>query len=457
MRKEMVGVLVGLLVLALAVQVSAQQNINFNFAGQGARALGMGGAFIGIADDATAISWNPGGLGQLDRAELSTVGKFTMGKSSWDPSTVTQYGYTTKYPSASESHFVLNFASGAVPIKLGRNNLTFALAFQQQWDFYAKEEKDDTFRIRNNAPPFNVDTLTGTLIDKTTGGVYTISPGIAIQVIPQLSLGAAFNIWTGSPTNTFTRDLTSQPSSYNYQTHATIDWKDKMSYGGWNITFGALANVKPAKFGVVLRTPLSVSAHDNFTDKRDFQSRYWTSVSYFDVDTTWREPVSGNWKLKIPLSVGFGFSVNPVRNFTLAADYELRPLSSATMEDSAGTDLRTYGDTLDWPNSNQIRVGMEYLVMLGGGLLPLRAGFFTDPKTLRNVDMNSTSKGNQVTGFGFTFGSGFAVKHFQFDAAYGFNTASQKWTWDTGGSPTPPSSKSKDTRHNILASAIFKF
>ena len=41
--------------------------------GSGARALGMGGAFIAIADDATAASWNPGGLTQLERPELSLV------------------------------------------------------------------------------------------------------------------------------------------------------------------------------------------------------------------------------------------------------------------------------------------------------------------------------------------------------------------------------------------------
>lgn len=38
-----------------------------NPVGSGARAIGMGGAFIGIADDATAASWNPAGLIQLEK------------------------------------------------------------------------------------------------------------------------------------------------------------------------------------------------------------------------------------------------------------------------------------------------------------------------------------------------------------------------------------------------------
>ncbi|MGB8658582.1 MAG: PorV/PorQ family protein [Candidatus Zixiibacteriota bacterium] len=38
--------------------------------GLGGRAAGMGGAFIGVADDASAIYWNPGGLATIHQAQL---------------------------------------------------------------------------------------------------------------------------------------------------------------------------------------------------------------------------------------------------------------------------------------------------------------------------------------------------------------------------------------------------
>lgn len=41
--------------------------------GAGARPLGMGGAFVALADDATASYWNPAGLGQLERPQLAAM------------------------------------------------------------------------------------------------------------------------------------------------------------------------------------------------------------------------------------------------------------------------------------------------------------------------------------------------------------------------------------------------
>src|SRR5687768_12204156 len=55
--------------LALIVApATAQMNIErfgsstFNFSPPGARSMGLGGAFIGVADDATAVEANPAGL-----------------------------------------------------------------------------------------------------------------------------------------------------------------------------------------------------------------------------------------------------------------------------------------------------------------------------------------------------------------------------------------------------------
>jgi len=47
--------------------------------GVGAKALGMGGAFVGVASDGTASYWNPSGLCQLDQKQLSLMHAETFG------------------------------------------------------------------------------------------------------------------------------------------------------------------------------------------------------------------------------------------------------------------------------------------------------------------------------------------------------------------------------------------
>src|SRR5690242_14063757 len=52
-------------------------SIPFNLANPGARSMGMGGAFIGLADDATAAYTNPAGLTKLVTPEVSAEARHT--------------------------------------------------------------------------------------------------------------------------------------------------------------------------------------------------------------------------------------------------------------------------------------------------------------------------------------------------------------------------------------------
>jgi len=52
-------------------------NLQLNFADPGARSMGLGGAFVGLADDTTAAYANPAGLVQLGRPEISIEGRRT--------------------------------------------------------------------------------------------------------------------------------------------------------------------------------------------------------------------------------------------------------------------------------------------------------------------------------------------------------------------------------------------
>jgi long-chain fatty acid transport protein len=80
------GASIAVLVLVVALVASPaagqiQFSFQFSFSNPGARSLGFGGAFVGLADDATAAFANPAGLVQLARPEVSIEGR------SWSYST----------------------------------------------------------------------------------------------------------------------------------------------------------------------------------------------------------------------------------------------------------------------------------------------------------------------------------------------------------------------------------
>jgi len=94
MRRPAGYLLLALLMLGAAVPAAAGDKglvnsetfsgFQFNFNNPGARSLGMGGAFVAVADDATAVVANPAGLTILQRPELSAEVKFTTYRNTFE-------------------------------------------------------------------------------------------------------------------------------------------------------------------------------------------------------------------------------------------------------------------------------------------------------------------------------------------------------------------------------------
>lgn len=74
MRRFVLLAVVALVALPLFAQntdIESLSGLQFNFGNPGARSLGMGGAFLGLADDASAAEANPAGLTILRKPEVS--------------------------------------------------------------------------------------------------------------------------------------------------------------------------------------------------------------------------------------------------------------------------------------------------------------------------------------------------------------------------------------------------
>jgi len=117
----------------------ALTGINFNFTNPGARARGIGGAFVAIADDSTAALANPAGLAYLEREfsiegvhdeEEYPVGQLTNGGVDISFSGTTRVGTALGDPHrerADSSSDRLNYASFLFPLK--KNRATLALFY----------------------------------------------------------------------------------------------------------------------------------------------------------------------------------------------------------------------------------------------------------------------------------------------------------------------------------------
>jgi hypothetical protein len=96
--------------------------------GFGARALGMGNAMVGLADDGAAMFWNPAGLGQLENSELTIGGAHDV----MDRRTA-HIGLTT----ITQDHTRLGEVALAIPLKTHRYappTMTLAFGFHRYAD-----------------------------------------------------------------------------------------------------------------------------------------------------------------------------------------------------------------------------------------------------------------------------------------------------------------------------------
>lgn len=189
-----------------------------NELGFGARALGMGGAYTGVADDYSAVYWNPAGLTQLRKSEMFL--DFTHLRINND---VTYQGNVSN-PTASNTKF--NSFGLVLPVPTVRGSLVFALGYQKVKDFDYINEFEGASDA-DNGLSFIVDS-TEQVYDffgkNVTRGEFLQEEGSmdqynlsgAIDISPNASFGVALNYWTGK--SDYSLDFTQTDTENNFET-----------------------------------------------------------------------------------------------------------------------------------------------------------------------------------------------------------------------------------------------
>ncbi len=368
--------------------------------GSGARAFGMGGAFLARADDATAASWNPAGLSYLRLPEMSIAGTNTL------------YHKDRALVGGPESDrfdgSAVDFAAFTWPLRLRGASGTVQVNFQRVVPFGGSRK---VVRSRSDSRESVTDT------GEASGGFDVLAFGTGWRVTQTLRIGVTLNRWFDGYHQSLDRDV---PDSIrrNRSFDATFD------IHAWNSNIGVIwTPVEQVNLAAVFKTPFTA-------DVRLDKTR---TDSFFAGDSvTTNSHVSQDVRLKFPAALGFGVSWRPRSALTLSADftrtywsrarisnYFTLPFTPRPVPEPVPAPDPFFYDPLNYPlvdqsqgDTDQIRFGVEYVLIGGKIKVPLRAGYFNDQQIIR------PGGGDQPRFNGFTAGLGIILGPMLLDVAY---------------------------------------
>jgi hypothetical protein len=361
--------------------------------GSGARALGMGGAFLARADDATAASWNPAGLSYLRRPEISLVGVHsTANETTQNATTGFIFGSDRSEGDAPD------FLSAAYPVTLGAVSGAIQLSFQRVISFTGDrriQEELNPLRLVNSRQGFDVLAL-----------------GTGMKVAGGLRVGVTVNRWFHGFQQTRER-------VERRRTFQEVDFE----LSGLSVNAGIIwTPVEHLNLGVSGKTPMRGDVR---------LSRLRTDFYDEPLVVTQNAHQSDDVRLDLPGAVGVGVSWRPASTLTLSADYTWTFWSAARIRNYF-TLAATPAESPDKPpppeifpsllfprildsgqnDTAELRAGLEYVLIWRDLRVPLRAGFLTETQYFR-------VEGDKAPRFsGFSVGAGIVGGPFLLDVAY---------------------------------------
>ena len=431
---------------------------DLEFLGSGARARSMGGAFVGVADDASALTWNPAGLIQVSRTQASVSGAVVRLKLENDVQYAQNPGrsFLSKY-----TKDLLNLEAGSfvAPVRIKGHPFVAAVNYQR-----AQDDNDEIHATSGVPYLFTTSSGTASGTDDFTSQTSTIrnvqefSLGFGTDIYEKLSFGGSVNIYFGGGTSEFRSAFAdTTPLIFGDQAVDTVEARyassvrDQQSNGGINLTGSLMYRTEKVRVGVTVRTPCELVT-DHGIKRAD--TLYIKSVRIPGPgNPTGGRPTLylGKTKIEVPLTVGLGAAVQVTPAFLVSGDVEIRSTGSnkyfvrteeapATSADSINlftlpgsiyyndtTETSYYdasGDLIEifnefdlgYESSMQIRLGAEYMLATSIGTIPLRGGLrftqlpYTDVSGVERDVLQQVKSGfalgDKISQTCFSFGSG---------------------------------------------------
>ena len=397
-------------VLVFMSSMAFANGLNLN--GLGARAVAMGGAFVGLADDYSAIFWNPAGIAQFNQKTFGFGGDDIL------PTSTFKFGYNHPFlgtidvdATSPTKHYLVGIAAYYHPIN---ENLVAGIGVYTPSGLGADWTGSDFASLSY-----------GNSYDwKSKIGVVTIAPALAYKVSDKLFVGAALNINYGMfdiSTHAGATEAFIPPSTFLYWDYGQQD----VSLTGWGYgaTFGLLA--KPSEMfsiGVTFRTPTKISfSGDAEISKFNVLGTIPGSPLFgATIPTTSEMTAEVTW----PMWLAGGIAFKPIENLTFTADVQYTNWKKIDVLEFEFTDVMWQGIMaasegnkmkMHWKDATQIRFGAEYKIKT----FAFRGGYYFDPAPSPDETMNVLVPNYDFNGV--TFGFGYALEnglHVDFSGEY---------------------------------------
>jgi hypothetical protein len=377
--------------------------------GSGARAYGMGGAFLARADDATAASWNPAGLSYLRTPEFSLVGvRNTFDGNEFRTGLTDLAGRPVESTEQNRSlgHDV-DFAAVTYPLRIGTKLGSAQVSFQRVISF-SGERTLETRNVTLTGTSTNIESLDNPRTFTGSGGFDVMALGTGFRLSHGVRLGATLNRWFNGYTQVLERGGPRRSTQ-----------RSNFAVSGWNANFGLMWSPWASlNFGLVGKSPFRADvALSRIRNDTDTQGR-----------VTGTHLRSDDLLLDFPAAVGGGASWRPHSRLTFSVDYTRTFWSRGKIYNYFTLPATRSGDTppmdiddlvdgvdrferLDYPlfvsqeDSEQVRAGAEFVIIRGRLKMPVRAGYFTDGQIVRDEDGVAPRFQGATAGAGLILGS----------------------------------------------------
>lgn len=390
----------------LGTLIAEQSRTTFTVNGAGARAMGLGGAFIAVADDATAVSFNPAGLAQLLQPEVSLVGRGLSRKVGYEDFETSGQG---RYLAATDTlstnrRFDPIFFSATAPLHLAGRNLALQLSVQRVFALNedSRRSLDETPLPGGTTGPSH---LSQTL--DQTGQIDAYAFALAYELSQRVLVGVSYQQWRGR------WDLSSGSVRSTAAGDTYVRYQDSNALDGDNFNLGLIWRWPTWSLGIVRRTGF----HAEYT----FSARLDTNLPQGGIATA---PFTTG--LHWPAGTGVGFAYRPSDRWLLTADVvhtlwsTMRYMSSSARFN--GQSFFDFDKGARTPNATDFHVGAEFLhITTGGAVIPLRMGLSREPQPV--VD---GATGAQRVMKRVSLGTGLKWGRLTLDGAYRYGWASRR-------------------------------